>query len=107
MILITKVGSFLFTITMELKFKGLEIFEVVMQMLIRNTWQEEYFFFFWGGQISTFGNPPDLRALSSFNESVYITSASCELKNVAITTYILYQSHQQVSREPCMPYEKD
>ena len=41
--LITKVGSFLFTITMELKFKGLEIFEVVMQMLIPNMWQDDFF----------------------------------------------------------------
>ena len=96
--LITNVGSFLFTITMELKFKGLEIFEVVMQMLMPNMWQEEIFFFFFGGQIFTFGNPPNLRALSSFNESVDITSASCELKNVAITTHILYQNHQQVLR---------
>ena len=38
--LITKVGSFLFTITMELKFKDFEIFEVVMQMLIPNMWQD-------------------------------------------------------------------
>ena len=106
--LITNVGSFLFTITMELKFKDFEIFEVVMQMLIPNMWQDDFFFFFFfGGQIFTFGNPPNLRALSSFNESIDITSASCELKNVAITTHILYQSHQQVLREPCMPYEKD
>ena len=49
--LITKVGSFLFTITMELKFKGLEIFEVVMQMLMPNMWQEEIFFFFGGSNI--------------------------------------------------------
>ena len=41
--LIIKVGSFLFTITMELIFKGLENFEVVMQMLIPNMWQEENF----------------------------------------------------------------
>ena len=50
--LITKVGSFLFTITMELKFKGLEIFEVVMQMLMPNMWQEEIFFFFLGVKYS-------------------------------------------------------
>ena len=41
--LITNVGSFLFTITMELKFKGLEIFEVVKQMLIPKMWQEDIF----------------------------------------------------------------
>ena len=41
--LITKVGSFLFTITMKLKFEGLEIFEVVKQMLIPNMWQEDFF----------------------------------------------------------------
>ena len=50
--LITKVGSFLFTITMELKFKGLEIFEVVMQMLIPNMWQEDFVFFFFGVRYS-------------------------------------------------------
>ena len=42
--LIIKVGSFLFTITMELIFKGLENFEVVMQMLIPNVARRKLFF---------------------------------------------------------------
>ena len=55
---ITKVCFFWFTITMELIIKGLENFEVAMQMLIPNMWQEENLPF----QIFTFGNPPNLWA---------------------------------------------
>ena len=110
---------------MELIIKGLENFEVAMQMLIPNMWQEENLPF----QIFTFGNPPNLWAththiyiyisssqepidttqtfglyISSFHEPIDIPGACREPKNRCCNDNIdsKTKSLASLEREPCI-----